>query len=253
MPADSPTQEELSAYQAAAAKADRDVLAHIRLASWCEIHGMQVERHKHLGSRLSSRPDHPAVHGLLGQVADKGEWRMPQAVADDYLNDPEAKATLALYRGRRDKCPDTAQAHWQLAEWCEENGLKAEAKAHFAAVVRLNPAREEAWKKLGYLQAQRPVDDRRALRSPSMTRSSGSARPTPAGGRCSEKWSGWLSRKSKRDEAEAALCEAATTREPCLRSGKSSCWAGPRITSGRFVSCVKSTPPRPRAPWPRWP
>ena len=101
---------------------------------------MQVERHKHLGIALELAPDHPAIHGLLGQVADNGQWRMPQAVSEDYLNDADAKATLATYRARRDKSPDTAQAHWQLAEWCEENGLKAEAKAHLAAVIRLNPA-----------------------------------------------------------------------------------------------------------------
>ena len=44
--------------------------------------------------------------------------------------------------------------------------LKAEAKAHLAAVVRLNPAREEAWKKLGYQQTERPMDDGRAGRAP---------------------------------------------------------------------------------------
>ena len=57
---DSPTPEELSAYQAAAAKAGEKVSAHIRLASWCELHGMHVERHKHLGIasswRLTIRP-----------------------------------------------------------------------------------------------------------------------------------------------------------------------------------------------------
>ena len=45
---------------------------------------MQVERHKHLAIALEIAPDHPAVHGLLGQVVDKGEWRMPEAVVEDY-------------------------------------------------------------------------------------------------------------------------------------------------------------------------
>ncbi len=148
-PLDGPTPEETAAYQSAAEKAGRDALAHIRLASWCEAHGMQIERHKHLGIALEIAPDHPAIHGLNGQIFDNGEWRMPQAVAEDYMSNPEAKATLALYHARRDKSPDTAQAHWQLARWCEDNGLKVEAEAHLTAVVRLNPAREEAWKKLG--------------------------------------------------------------------------------------------------------
>lgn len=55
VPGDSPTPEELSAYQAAAAKAGANVSAHIRLASWCELHGMHLERHKHLGIALTWR------------------------------------------------------------------------------------------------------------------------------------------------------------------------------------------------------
>src|SRR5262249_39054972 len=143
VPGDSPTpDDEASAYEAAAAKAGRSASAHIRLASWCELHGMHVERHKHLGIALELEPENPAVHGLLGQVFEGGEWRTAQAVTEDYRLDGKGKTTLASYRARRDRMPDTAQAHWQLAEWCEENGLPAEAKAHFSAVVRLNPARE---------------------------------------------------------------------------------------------------------------
>jgi Pretoxin HINT domain len=204
VPGDSPTAEELRAYEAAAAKAGKDVLAHIRLASWCELHGMQVERHKHLGIALELEPENPAVHGLLGQVSDGGEWRMPQAVVEDYLTDAKAKASLASYRARREKIPDTAQAHWQLAEWCEENGLPAEARAHLAAVVRLNPAREEAWKKLGY---QRPkgrwttAELATAVKAETDHQRKADAHWRPL----LEKWNGGLARKSKRADSEAAL------------------------------------------------
>ncbi len=43
----------------------------------------------------------------------------------------------------------TADSQWDLALWCEDHGLNAEAKAHLAAVVRLEPSREAAWKRLG--------------------------------------------------------------------------------------------------------
>ena len=128
VPADPPTAEDVTAYQAAAAAANRDPDAHVRLASWCEAHGMQAERHKHLAIALEIAPDHPAAHGLLGQVVDNGEWRMPEVVVEDFRSDAAAKATLAGYHARRDKSPDTAQAQWRLAEWCDQNGLKAEAK-----------------------------------------------------------------------------------------------------------------------------
>ena len=64
-------------------RAGRDADAHVRLASWCEAHGLNAERHKHLATALEIDPDHAAAHGLLGQVADNGEWRMPGMVVDE--------------------------------------------------------------------------------------------------------------------------------------------------------------------------
>ena len=112
---------------------------------------------QHLGIALELEPDHPAIHGLLGQVAENGQWRMPQAVVEDYLSNPETKATVASAMPAATRVP-TRAAHWQLAEWCEENGLKAEAKAHFAAVVRLNPA-GRSLEEAGISQAERPMDN----------------------------------------------------------------------------------------------
>ena len=129
---------------------------------------------------------------------------MPQAVVEEYLTDAKAKTSMATYRARREKIPDTAQAHWQLAEWCEENGLQAEARAHFTAVVRLNPAREEAWKKLGY---QKPkgrwmtADLAAAVKTEADHQRKADAHWRPL----LEKWYGGLARKSKREDAEAAL------------------------------------------------
>jgi hypothetical protein len=121
----SPTPEDLRAYQTAAANAGRDASAHVRLASWCELHGLNAERHKHLAAALEIDPDNAAAHGLLGQMDDNGEWRMPDTVVEIHRGDTSASANLALYRARRDKIPDTAQAHWQLAvrsEWSEGRG-----------------------------------------------------------------------------------------------------------------------------------
>ncbi len=56
---------------------------------------------------------------------------------------------LANYNALRQKTPSTAAAQWKLGLWCEEHGLKAEAYVHFSEVVRLDPRREAAWRKLG--------------------------------------------------------------------------------------------------------
>jgi hypothetical protein len=204
--ADPPGPEDERAYQAAAAKAGRDAGAHVRLATWCEAHGKNAERHKHLAIALEIDPDNAAARGLLGLVADKGEWRMPGTVVFEHQGDANVMATLALYHARRDKIPDTAQAHWQLAEWCDQNGLKAEATAHLTAVVRLNPSKDEAWKKLGYRQkkgqwtiAEQSTEER--AESEAQRRADAKWRPLL------QKWNSWIDRKTKRAEAEAALVE----------------------------------------------
>lgn len=64
---------------------------------------------------------------------------------------PEASGdALAEYNALKEKTPHTVAAQSKLAAWCEEHGLKAEAYVHYAEVVRLDPKREAAWRKLGY-------------------------------------------------------------------------------------------------------
>ncbi len=46
----------------------------------------------------------------------------------------------------------TAPEHVKLGLWCEQNGLKAEAIAHFTQAVVLDPYRDATWKHLGYVK-----------------------------------------------------------------------------------------------------
>ena len=39
---------------------------------------------------------------------------------------------------------------WKLAVWCEQNGLTQQADVHLREVLRLDPKRESAWKRLGF-------------------------------------------------------------------------------------------------------
>ena len=45
-----------AAYEAAQAKAGRDAKAHVRLALWCESHGLGAERMKHLAMAVLYDP-----------------------------------------------------------------------------------------------------------------------------------------------------------------------------------------------------
>ncbi len=183
----------------------------MRLACWCEAHGLIAERHKHLAIALEIKPEHAAAHGLLGQIADKGDWRMPAVVIDEHRGDAEGLRKLELYRARRDKIPDTAQAHWQLAQWCEENELRGEAVAHLTAVVRLNPVHEEARKKLGYRKQKGRWTASDQSTAEQRTETDAQRKAEAKWVPLLQKWDGRMDRKGRRAEAETAM---AAVRDP---------------------------------------
>jgi hypothetical protein len=202
----------LEDYRAAASQVGRDAEAHVKLALWCEAHGLGAERLRHLAIAVLTDPANATARGLMGLVAYRGKWQRPDAVAEQVKADEATAAALAEYNARRIRTPDTADAQWKLALWCEENGLKAEATAHLAAVVRLDPSREAAWKRMGYRKhdgrwmteeqaaAEKAEEDRQHLANriwkPKL-----------------EKWRGWLTEKTPRRElAERRLAEVADPR-----------------------------------------
>src|SRR5947209_9884401 len=136
-----------SSYQAAAAALGRDADAQVKLALWCEAHGLSAERIKHLTLATLINPTHAAARGLLGLVANGGKWQKPEDVRTQLTSDPGAQAALQEYLQKRAAAPDRPDAQWKLAQWCNQSGLKEQAQAHYNAVVRLDPKREAAWRK----------------------------------------------------------------------------------------------------------
>jgi hypothetical protein len=147
--APAPPADVLEAYQKADAAVGRNADSHVRLALWCEAHGLDAERVKHLALAVLQKPSHPTARGLMGQVSYGDRWQPPEAVAARVNGDETLAAKLAQYTARREATPETAGAQWALAAWCDRQGLKPEALAHYTAVTRLDPGREEAWKRLG--------------------------------------------------------------------------------------------------------
>ena len=137
------------AYEAERAKAGRDAESQVQLALWCEQHGMPVERAEHLAKALLADPAHVAARALFGQVRDGGRWLKADELAAKIADDNQRAAALAEYNRKRAETDPTAAAQAALATWCEANGLQAEAIAHWTVVVRLDPSREVAWRKLG--------------------------------------------------------------------------------------------------------
>src|SRR5207245_119808 len=69
-----PSGADLAAYDAAKARVGRDAEAQIGLALWCEAHGLQSERIKHLARAVLSDPKNATARGLMGLVAYASQW-----------------------------------------------------------------------------------------------------------------------------------------------------------------------------------
>jgi tetratricopeptide (TPR) repeat protein len=141
---------DLKAYEDAKSKAGRTADDQVKLALWCEAHGLTAERLTHLTRATLIDPDNQTARGLLGQVSYKGKWKRPEEIQTSVENDPDAQTTLREYMHRRAVADQTADAQLQLAHWCVKQGLNDQATAHYQAVLRIDPSREAVWKKLGY-------------------------------------------------------------------------------------------------------
>src|ERR1700737_4044724 len=89
VPAAKPAME---TYQAARAKAGKNAKAHVRLALWCEAHGLSSERMKHLALAVLYDPSNALARGLMGLVAYQGKWERPEAVGQRIQDDPAGRA-----------------------------------------------------------------------------------------------------------------------------------------------------------------
>ncbi|MFO0953476.1 MAG: polymorphic toxin-type HINT domain-containing protein [Isosphaeraceae bacterium] len=144
-----PSTEVRRQYESLARQAEGDADAQVELALWCESHGLADEKSRHLSLAVLRRPDDPRARGLLGLASYEGRWKRPEAVASAVAKDTGLAASLAAYNVRRDRTPNSADAQWKLALWCEQSGLKPEATAHLVQATRLDPGHDAAWKHLG--------------------------------------------------------------------------------------------------------
>ena len=83
------------------AKTARTPEAQVKLALWCEAHGLSAERTKHLMLATLLDPANAAARGLLGLVSFQGKWQAPDEVARQVQDDPARKALIQEYLQRR--------------------------------------------------------------------------------------------------------------------------------------------------------
>ena len=133
------------------AKVGRDADAQVKLALWCEAHGLSAERIKHLAlADRCSIPHNADGRGLAGTRLLPGQVAVSRRGHPPDPGRPGAEGLRQDYLQRRARTPDRADDQWKLALWCEENGLKEQATAHLYQVLKHEPGREAAWKRLGF-------------------------------------------------------------------------------------------------------
>ncbi len=89
------TSPDLEAYQQAKATVGPDAEAQVKLALWCEEHGLTAERIKHLTLATLIDPSHAAARGLLGLISYQGKWQRPDQVSRDAIDRPRPQGALA--------------------------------------------------------------------------------------------------------------------------------------------------------------
>jgi len=192
------------AYDDARSTTGRSSDDQVRLAYWCEAHGLTAERLRHLAQAVLADPTNAAARGLLGLVARDGRWLRPEAIATQQQADPKTVALLAEYDLKRSATPYKADAQFALGAWAEERGLKDQAKAHFTASARLDPTHDATWKRLGYTK-----HDGRWTTAAQLAAERADVDAQKAAERkwkpLFEKWKAQLARPSQRAEAEANL------------------------------------------------
>jgi tetratricopeptide (TPR) repeat protein len=141
---------DLEVYKTAKSKLGHDASAHVQLALWCEARGLTSERIEQLAVAVMRDPHNAVARGLLGLVSYQGKWQPALDVEKQVQKDPAYQNLIHEYLDRRARTAERADAQLKLAAWCSEKGLKEQARAHYSAVVRLDPAREIAWRHLGY-------------------------------------------------------------------------------------------------------
>jgi len=233
-----PIATALKNYEARKTKAGADAASQVDLALWCEANGLKAERTKHLNRAVLTEPKSTLARGLLGQVENKGRWDDPDAVRAKIQADASLSRKLAEYnrrraeldaRDRRDVLASakearkngqyalaeskrfwyarkTAPEHVKLGLWCEQNGLKAEATAHFTQAVVLDPYRDSTWKHLGYVKHDGRWVSREqaeAERADASTQQKADRYWEPL----LRRWRSWLGEKLRAEEARARLAK----------------------------------------------
>ena len=126
-----------------------EAAAAVREALQREIYGSESARRELLDEAAAQAPEYAPARWQLGYVKDA---RRGWLLHDEYLKTPKVATTLARYERQRAATPDTIAGHMQLADWCADEKLADQERAHLMRVVDLNPEHAAARQRLGFVR-----------------------------------------------------------------------------------------------------
>lgn len=77
--------------------------------------------------------------------------RLKVAIPDNQVSRVAESAALTEYRQRVAGTPQQAEDQFNLARWCQQSGLRAQARHHLQRTVRIDPTHDRARAALGYV------------------------------------------------------------------------------------------------------
>ena len=214
----SQTAADRKVYEAVRVKAGKNPAALVKLSLWCEAHGLSAERAQHLMEAIGIDPGNVAARGLLGLVSYRGQWLSPDDVQVKRTSDQDLAKNLEAYHARRAAVEaairsgkndpagrrKAALQHDKLGAWCEAQGLKDEATAHYTTAVQYDPYRDSAWKHLGYIKYHGRWTTREKIAA-SEQEAAAQRKADRRWDSLLRKWKADLADKKRREQAEQSL------------------------------------------------
>lgn len=138
-----------SATKAALRLADEQATETIREALQREAYGLIEDREQLLSAASLAAPNNPAVRWQLGFVrSSSGEW-----IKAEERGNKKRVALLKAYEARRAKAGEHAEGQLELADWCNQHGLRERERVHLLRVCELVPNHDAARQRLGFIRA----------------------------------------------------------------------------------------------------
>jgi Pretoxin HINT domain len=111
------------------------------------IYGLESEYAALMASALKVSPDYAPAHWHTGHVNYRNRWTDISTL----VQDARLQKRLTRYEQARTKTVPTVNGYLSLANWCADNSLPLQARAHLFQVIGLAPNHVAARRRLGFV------------------------------------------------------------------------------------------------------